>query len=93
MENKLTVQDYMKLPYSYLIKPVTDEGGSYYYGCILEFKGCQSNGDTFQEAYDSLKEAMEGWIETKLDNGFKVPYPITIDAVHWIMSRYSDMKL
>ena len=38
--------------------------------------GCQSTGDTFEEAYQSLREAMEGWIEAKLEGGFEIPLPI-----------------
>ncbi|GAB6155476.1 type II toxin-antitoxin system HicB family antitoxin [Desulfosporosinus burensis] len=75
----MNVQEYMKLPYNYVIKPVTDESGSYFYASVLEFDGCQSTGDTFQEAYGNLMEAMEGWIETKLANGFPVPAPLDSD--------------
>ena len=31
---------------------------------------------TFEEAYNNLKEAMEGWIEAKIEGGFEVPMPI-----------------
>jgi len=75
----MTVKDYMKLPYNYIIKQIADESGTYFYSHVLELDGCQSNGDTFQEAYNSLKEAMEGWIETKLENGFEIPLPVEPD--------------
>lgn len=70
------VDDYMKLPYNYIIQPVNDESGFYYYARVLEFDGCQSTGETFEEAYSNLKDAMEGWIEAKLEGGFKVPLPV-----------------
>ena len=70
------VQKYMKLPYNYIIQPINDESGSYYYAKVLEFDGCQSTGDTFEEAYNNLKEAMEGWIEAKIEGGFEVPLPV-----------------
>lgn len=70
------VKDYINLPYNYIVQPINDESGSYYYARVLEFDGCQSTGNTFQEALDSLKEAMEGWIETKLEAGFDIPLPI-----------------
>lgn len=69
------VEDYIKLPYNYIIQPINDESGSYYYAHVLELEGCQSTGETFEEAYKNLKEAMEGWIETKLEEGFEVPVP------------------
>lgn len=70
------VKDYMKLPYNYIVQPIEDESGEYFYARVLELDGCQSTGDTFQEAYENLKEAMEGWIEAKLEAGFNVPLPV-----------------
>jgi predicted HicB family RNase H-like nuclease len=70
------VQEYMKLPYNYIITPVNDESGAYFHASVLELDGCQSSGETFKEAYDGLMEAMEGWIETKIENGFSVPLPL-----------------
>ena len=71
----MSIKDYMEQPYNYIIKPMNDESGLYFHASILEFEGCQSTGSTFSEAYDSLIAAMEGWIETKLENGYSVPAP------------------
>ena len=70
------VRDYMELPYNYIIQTIKDESGEYYYAKVLELDGCQSTGETFEEAYNNLKEAMEGWIETKLEAGFEIPMPV-----------------
>ena len=74
-----SVKDYMELPYNYIVQPITDESGSYFYARVLELDGCQSTGNTFEEAYENLKEAMEGWIEAKLEGGFDVPLPVGYD--------------
>lgn len=74
-----SVKDYMELPYNYIVQPIKDESGEYFYARVLELDGCQSTGDTFEEAFENLKEAMEGWIETKLENGFEVPLPVGYD--------------
>ena len=74
------VKDYLNLPYNYIIQPISDESGSYYHAKILEFDGCQSTGDSFEEAYNNIREAMEGWIETKLSEGFEVPLPIGYES-------------
>ena len=70
------IEEYMKLPYNYIIQQINDESGEYYYAHVLEMDGCQSTGNTFKEAYDNLKDAMRGWIETKLDEGYDVPLPV-----------------
>ena len=75
----MSIQEYMKLPYNYIIKPVSDESGNYYYASVLELDGCHSSGETFKEAYDGIIEAMEGWIETKLENNFPIPLPVDND--------------
>ncbi|MDR3332418.1 MAG: toxin-antitoxin system HicB family antitoxin [Synergistaceae bacterium] len=66
----------MNLPYNFIIKQIEDESGLYFHTSVLELDGCQSTGDTLEEAYSGLREAMEGWIETKLENGFVVPLPL-----------------
>ena len=75
----MQISDYMKLPYNYVIKQITDESGVYFHADVMEFDGCQSTGETFKDAYVNLQEAMEGWIETKLANGFPVPLPLNTE--------------
>ena len=71
----MNVKDYMKLPYTRLVQEINDESGHYFYGRILELDGCQSTGDSLEELYEGLNEAMEGHIEVKLENGLKIPVP------------------
>jgi predicted RNase H-like HicB family nuclease len=72
----MTVKDYLDLPYHIVIQHLTDESGAYYFATVREFDGCMSHGDTYAEAFENIHEAMEGWIETKLENGFPVPEPV-----------------
>nr|WP_300838443.1 toxin-antitoxin system HicB family antitoxin [uncultured Acetatifactor sp.] len=75
----LRVEDYMKLPYTRIVQEMNDESGHYFYGRILELDGCQSTGDTIEELYESLNEAMEGYIEVKLENNLPIPEPERAD--------------
>ena len=68
---------YMSLPYTHIVNPVHDESGDYYVGRILEFDGCMTTGNTPDETYASLTEAMEGWLEVKLEHGDPVPEPLS----------------
>lgn len=71
----MEVKDYMKLPYTRLIQEINDESGHYFYGKILELDGCQSTGDTLEGLYEGLNEAMEGYLEVKLENNIAIPIP------------------
>jgi predicted RNase H-like HicB family nuclease len=72
----MTVKEYLALPYHIVIQHLNDESGSYYFATVKEFDGCMSHGKNYDEAFRNVQEAMEGWIETKLENGFPVPLPM-----------------
>ena len=74
----MNIKDYMKLPYNIVTKYMEEDGG-YYYGKVLELDGCQSTGDTIEELYENIKEAMQGWLETKLENGYDIPKPVSVN--------------
>ena len=75
----MTVQDYLKFPYNIIIRHVTDESGTYFFAKVQELEGCMSDGETVEEAHANIREAMEGWIETRLEAGLDVPTPINVD--------------
>lgn len=75
----MEIKDYMKLPYTRLVQEMNDESGHYFYGRILELDGCQSTGDTLEELYQSLNEAMEGYLEVRLENNMPIPIPENAD--------------
>lgn len=76
----MEIRDYMKLPYTRLVQEINDESGHYFYGRILELDGCQSTGDTLEELYRSLNEAMEGYFEVKQERDLPIPIPETLDS-------------
>ena len=72
----MNTNEYLNLPYNIIIKHIKDNSGEYYFATVLELDGCMSDGATPEEAYANIREAMEGWIETKLEDGFSIPLPI-----------------
>jgi predicted RNase H-like HicB family nuclease len=76
MRKKTDVKKLLELPYHIVIQHIADESGAYYFATVREFDGCMSHGETYAEAFENIQEAMKGWIETKLENGFKVPDPV-----------------
>ena len=71
----MRAKDYLKLPYTRLIREISDESGHYYYGRILELDGCQSTGDTLDELETSLNEAMLGYLQACIKNKKEIPLP------------------
>ena len=53
------------LSYTWIVQEMNDESGHYFYGRILELDGCQSTGDTLEELYENLSEALELYLEVK----------------------------
>ncbi|MCL2087852.1 MAG: type II toxin-antitoxin system HicB family antitoxin [Oscillospiraceae bacterium] len=62
------------------MQEIHDESGDYFYARVLELDGCQSHGNTIDETYENIREAMEGWIEIKLEYGDEIPVPISNNA-------------
>jgi len=76
---EMKTNDYLNLPYNIIIKHISDGSGDYYFASVLEFEGCMSDGETPEEAYTNIRDAMAGWIETKLESGFSVPVPMNAE--------------
>lgn len=55
---------------------------------VPDLSGCCSAGDTLDEAIDNIKEAMEAWLETIVDDGESVPEPRSI-AEHQANPEFS----
>ncbi|MDR2491689.1 MAG: type II toxin-antitoxin system HicB family antitoxin [Spirochaetaceae bacterium] len=72
----MTSKEYLALPYHIIIQHLVDESGDYYFATVKELDGCMSHGDTYAEAFENINEAMELWIEGKLEGGFSVPLPV-----------------
>jgi len=65
---------YLGAPYVRMIIPNTEEGG--YLAEVLELPGCITEGDTPEEAYRNLEDAMAGWIAASLDTKRPIPEPV-----------------
>ena len=65
---------YLSAPYVRMIIPNSEEGG--YLAEVLELPGCISEGETPEEAYRNLEDAMEGWIAASLDTNRPIPDPV-----------------
>lgn len=100
----MSIEDYLKKPYTKLVQEMNDESGHYFYGRIMELDGCQSTGDSLSELYENLNEALEGYIAVKLEQNQPIPEPRLSDnysgkfllrlpkALHRRLSEEAEME-
>ncbi|MGB8518958.1 MAG: type II toxin-antitoxin system HicB family antitoxin [Candidatus Tumulicola sp.] len=73
---KEEVEAILALPYTR--EMVKNEDGTWF-ARIVEFAGCMTEGNTAEEAFDHLDDAMAAWVEVHLEDGDPIPPPLTSD--------------
>lgn len=59
-----------RLSYKVVLEPSKDGGYSVY---VPSLQGCVSEGDSYQEALDNIREAIRGWLEVAQEFGDDLP--------------------
>lgn len=70
----MSTDEILKRPYHWVIVP--DDGA--YMGCIGEFPGCLTCGDTPEETLARLREAAESWLLACAERGLTIPEPWSV---------------
>jgi len=78
IKNK-NLEYYMSLPYNLIVQRRVDEDGECYVSRVLELDGCHSHGATEEAALENLREAMEGYLDVKLEYNDPIPEPVYTD--------------
>lgn len=71
--NALTVDEYLKLPYT--IQVVRDETDGGWVAQVMELPGCLTQAETFDELGQMVQDAMRVWLEAALEDGLTIPEP------------------
>ncbi len=71
---EVEAEAYLSAPYVRMLVPDAEEGG--FVAEVLELPGCISQGETAEEAYENLQDAMSGWIAASLDHKKPIPEPV-----------------
>jgi antitoxin HicB len=69
------INKYLTRPYH--IEVVYDNSGQEpgWVGRVVEFPGCLTQTNTFEELGPMMQDAMRGWIEIGLEDGYPIPEP------------------
>ena len=72
IENDLKIRSSItELPYTYQITP-SEEG---FFIKVLELEGCISQGDSINECFHNIEQAMILWLKEALEQGIEIPAP------------------
>jgi len=74
INDQKTRTDLPRMPRPYKIVIQKDPHGGFF-AEIEDLEGCMTQGETYDEAYRNIVEAMEGWLEVALEKGIKIPEP------------------
>ncbi len=74
--NKKKVSDYLNLPWTYVVKKEIEKGKSYFIINVEELPGIASDGETLEEAYACVQEALHAAIALYIKLGDEIPVPI-----------------
>jgi antitoxin HicB len=72
MKNK-NLDYYMNLPYNIIVRK--DPYGGYF-AKVEELEGCMTQGETYEDAFKNIQEAMQLWLEDAIENGLEIPEPV-----------------
>jgi antitoxin HicB len=71
-----TIEEYMHLPYRYVLTHDEDEDGNEgFVAEVEELPGVYSQGETPQIAIEGIHDAMLGWLSVALEDGMSIPEP------------------
>ena len=69
------LQYYMSLNYPSQITKIDEADGGGFLIEVPMLKGCMSDGETVEEAYNNLEEAKKEWFTYMLENNLAIPEP------------------
>ncbi|WP_420130241.1 type II toxin-antitoxin system HicB family antitoxin [Longimicrobium sp.] len=75
-DDSLLAHMYLRLPYTRRVGPDEDTiGESLFFAWVEELPGCESHGETADEALEWLADGISMYIGTMLEDGLEPPIP------------------
>lgn len=77
----------------YIAQFLPQENGTY---CVFfpDLEGCNTFGDTIQQAFEAAQDAATGWLEVEMDQGNPIPAPSSlVEAIAKAEANCKELKL
>jgi predicted RNase H-like HicB family nuclease len=62
----------------YKFSVVTEKDSEGYFAFCPELQGCYTQGDTYEEILENIKDAIRLHIEDRIENGEEIPQPESV---------------
>lgn len=69
---------------SYTYRIIIEPDGKYYHGFVPALPGCHTFGETIDETKKNIKEAIEIYVESLIDDNVKVPEDLSFESFETI---------
>jgi len=77
--------------YAILLRPIPTEDGGGWLALVPDLAGCQSDGETKEEAITNVLLAIAEWVDVQVERGAEVPPPG--EAHRRAQARFAELKL
>lgn len=78
--------------YRFEVRPIPKAEGGGFLVAIPDLPGCLADGDTFEQAIASARQAFDAWVGASKDMGREVPRPGELAATAKILLRLPKSK-
>lgn len=75
---------------SYKFSVVVEKDGEGYFAFCPELQGCYTQGDTYEEVLENIKDAIRLHIEDRIESGEEIPQAESITLT--MLERFSTQK-
>jgi antitoxin HicB len=66
---------------SFTFRTIIQKDGKGFHGFVPSLPGCHTYGDSVEEVRANIKQAVQGWVEASLEQGWEIPSDEGIEAI------------
>lgn len=68
----------------FTFRTIIQKDGKGFHGFVPSLPGCHTYGNSVEEVRTNIKEAVQGWVEANLEQGWEVPSDEGIETIESI---------
>ncbi len=73
----------------FTFRTIIQKDGDGLHGFVPSLPGCHTYGETIEEVRKNIKEAVTGWIEARIEQGWEIPEDEGIETIESIQFNYA----